>query len=216
MGNDKIGLDGGKATTALQTSENAGANIVQALGAGMQAAVLGPLMGTWFGDDAKRLMEKLKDTLVGAGNEFEKIFSSVNETVTQNAQAFEQQHGTQVFNPVAHSLIKISPDVSGTQLDKGGFVGIEDSKVFETAIADMKKRFDDVDGYTKDMKRGLADSGFYGGDQQQALDQSTTAIVGNLKGLGDEIVEATKKALEETKQREEELAKQSAAAFGGK
>ena len=215
MGNDKIGLDGGKATTALQTTEGAAANIVQALGAGMQAAVLGPLMGVWYGDDAIRLLGKLKETLEGAGGEFEKIFQSINDTVTQNAQAFEQQHGAQVFNPVSHTPIQITADVAGALKDKGGFVGIEDSKVFETAINDMKRRFQEVDGYTKDAKRGLADSGFYGAGQQEALDQSTTKIVTNLNDMGTEIVEATKKVLEETKQREEELAKQSANKFGG-
>ena len=215
MADEKFGLDGGKATAALQTTETAGQNIMQALGAGMQAAVLGPLMGVWYGDDAIKLMGKLKDTLVDAGNQFETIWESINSTVTQNAQNFEQQHGTQVFNPVSHSPIKVEADVSATKGDKGGFIGIEDSSVFETAIAEMRKKFEETDGFANDAKRGLADSGFYGGDQQAALDQSTTKIVGNLKGMADEIVEATKKALEETKQREEELAKANAAAFGG-
>jgi DNA anti-recombination protein RmuC len=215
MGNGQIGLDGGKASSALSTTETNYDSIMEVLGTGFQTAVIGPLAGCWFGKDAKDLMGKLKEVIEGAGGEFEKIFSSINETVTQNAQAFEQQHGASVFSPVAHAVKKVVADVSSAKEDLGGFVGIKDPSQFEAAINAFKSNNQTVGTLVKGAKTALSDSGFYGEGQQEALDASTTKIEGNLAELLQEIVDATKDKLDEAKQAEQELAKKSAQAFGG-
>lgn len=215
MAEERIGLNGQEATAALNKIEGSYDEIMNEIIDSMQAKVINSISENWFGNDAIEFMrDKFKPTLDEAVKQIEKIFTSVNDTITQNAQNFEQSHNTNVFQKVAHKVRANTLSVDAMKPDLNSFVGIASSAAFLSSKAMMDSISGAIQSALSTAAAAAGQSGFYGGGQQEALQASMNSIKKSLTSLSDELAAATKEKLEQTKAREEEIAKQNASTFG--
>lgn len=214
MAEQQIGLNGQEATAALQKTENSYGKIMDELSDRMQDAVIKTISETWYGNDAIEFMrDKFKPAIDSAIKSVEDVFQSVNDTITQNASNFDNEHKTNVFQKVAHNIraSKINADLM--KADKNSFIGITDSATFEGAKNILTTISDSVLSALKEAVQAAQNSGFYGGGQQEALVNSMNKIKDTLSQLTDELTQATQEKVNQTKAREEEIAKANANTF---
>ncbi len=215
MAEERIGLNGQEATAALNKIEGSYENIMNEIIDSMQAKVVNTISETWYGNDAIEFMrDKFKPTIDEAVKQIEKIFASVNDTITQNAQNFDSEHRTSVFQKVAHNARANTLSTDAMKADLNSFVGISSSASFLGAQAMMSGISDAIMGALTAAAAAAGQSGFYGGGQQEALQGSMNSIKKSLSQLADELAAATKEKIEQTKAREEAIAKQNASTFG--
>lgn len=210
----KIGLDGRQATESLKKIEKSYDEIMDQIVDLMQTGVVDALSGVWFGNDAVEFMrEKLKPAAESAITSTERVFTSVNDTVTQAATNYDRSHNTNVFQKVAHNVKNGKLKTEGFKSDNNGFVGIADSSSFETARKKLTDISEAVNKKLDEAKLAAGNSGFHGGNQQEELVGSMQKIKDTLSNLISELNEASKTALTKAVERETELAKANAETF---
>ncbi len=215
MAEERIGLNGQEATAALNKIEGAYGQTMNQIIDSMQQKVINTISSTWFGNDAIEFMrDKFKPALDEAANQIEKIFQSVNDTITQNALNFDNEHSTSVFQKVAHNVKANTLSVDAMKSDLNSFVGITSSAEFEGAKNMMDGIAEAIQSALKEAAAAAGNSGFYGGGQQEALVGSMNSIKKSLSSLSEELSAATKQKLEQTKAREAEIAAANASTFG--
>ena len=215
MAEERIGLNGQEATAALNKIERSYEKTMNEIIDNMQSRVINIISGTWFGNDAIEFMrDKFKPALDEAAKQIENIFQSVNDTITQNALNFDNEHRTSVFQKVAHNIKANTLSVDAMKGDLNSFVGITSSAEFENAKSMMDGIAGAIQSALAEAAAAAGTSGFYGGGQQEALMGSMNSIKKSLSTLSEELSAATKQKLEQTKAREAEIAAANASTFG--
>lgn len=211
----KIGLNGQEATAALKKAENSYDKIMAEMVNRMQSGVIDQITNSWYGNDAVQFMNKVfKEAISGTNAQIEGVFNSINATVTQNAENFDREHETQVFQRVPHNTVSDTTTCEGTKPDLNSFVGISDPSLFESAKHNFAMITDAVMQALQDAVAAAQNSGFYGGNQQEALVNSMQQIKNNLSNLTNELNAATAKKLQEAHEREQAIAAANASTFG--
>jgi hypothetical protein len=215
MAEERIGLNGQEATAALTKIEWAYDKTMAEIIDAMQARVIGIISGTWFGNDAIEFMrDKFKPAIDEAIKQIETIFQSINDTITQNAQNYDAEHRTSVFQKVLHKVKANTLSIDAMRADLNSFIGITNSSEFESAKVMIDGISDAIQDALQEAVAAAGNSGFYGGGQQDALVSSMQKIKSSLSTLSEELAIATKEKLAQTKAREAEIAAANASTFG--
>ncbi|MBQ4030611.1 MAG: hypothetical protein II625_02540 [Bacilli bacterium] len=206
-------LDGSLATTALKGIEEVYSGIIGELNK-IQSEAIDKITAGWKGQDCVDFISKNVIPAVNSvSDEIQKIFQSVNDTITQNAQNYERKFlkGQTVFNRVAHNMKKVTvncpPPFTGT------IIGITDEAKLELAKNYLKRMQQQLLDLLNRAKKYAANSGFYGGGQQQKIDSSMKSIATSISNLVNEFGNAVSKVATTAVTDAEELAKKNAGTF---
>lgn len=215
MAEQRIGLNGQEATAALNKIEGSYDKTMTEIIDRMQQTVINTISSTWYGNDAIEFMrDKFKPAIDEAAKQIENIFQSVNDTITQNALNFDNEHRTSVFQKVAHNPKANTLTVDAMRSDLNSFVGITNANEFESAKNMINSIAEGIQAALQEAAAAAGNSGFYGGGQQEALVGSMNKIKKSLSDLADELSVATKEKVQQTRAREEEIAAANASTFG--
>ena len=206
-------LDGAEARNSLVKIEDEYASIMRELNA-IQGTAITSLTEGWKGQDCTDFINKnLIPAVKEAGNEIQKVFQSVNDTVTQNAQNYERKYlkGQKVFSPVAHTMQKIA--LTAVAPFAGTIVGVTKPDSVKRAQKEMDTMKKKIEELLERAKQAASKSGFYGGGQQEKFNQSMKKIKQSLGDLAGGIAKATGVKATNTVDEAAELAKKNASTF---
>ena len=210
---NQVGLDGRMATKALGEIEKTYTEVYIAHGK-IQDSFIRQIGRTWFGNDAVDLVvKKAVPAILQIYDEVERVYQSVNDTITQNAKNFEAKHETNVFTPVPHSRKNITYDCSLVRSDDRGFIGLKNTEGLKLAISGIRHYTLTMDYQLNVAKAAAAKSGFFGEGQQEKLDASMKKIQNNVKEIGESLNNALKDKLSEVETDERRIAKTNADTF---
>lgn len=213
MAESQIGLNGREASAALTKIEGAYGGLINGFN-NLQSGVIEKLGNSWYGQDAVQFVNgKFIPAIKSATDEIQKVFQSINDTITQNAKNYEAKHQVSVFSPVKHDMRTVTLDGGPVKSDDGGFIGIKSVSVLKDGITGAQKLVNETINKLSEAKSAAARSGFYGEGQQAKLDASMSKIKSSLEELSRELQKATKAKIEAVESEEKALAKQNASTF---
>jgi len=203
-----IGLNGAEASSALSSIEEQYNGIMQEINA-LQSSALEKIKASWIGEDATDFANnKFIPAIKDAGNEIQKVFQSVNDTITQNAQNYERKHNVNVFKKVSH----IPRPVNLTPIPRptGDFIGIKDISGLTETTTGLRKMASKIGELLARAKQAAGRSGFYGENQQEKLTASMGKIKQSLEDLAKQLEDAVKKKMQAVEEEEKSIAQQNA------
>lgn len=210
---NQVGLNGQEASKSLGKIEETYREIIGNFN-NLQEGVVDKIGSSWYGQDAVEFTrDKFKPAIESIGKEVQKVFQSVNDTITQNAKNFEAKHHTGVFSPVPHVQQNISINVSVVRESKNGFIGLDniqtlmDSRQYWLQMLQRQQRL------LEQLQNAAASSGFYGESQQERLNASIQKINSSIDEVTVELKNATQKIIDETEAEEKRIAQQNANTF---
>ena len=206
-------LDGAEATASLTKVEDEYSKLMDELNKDVKEAIT-KIQEGWKGEDA---VEFINQNLIPAtkdvANEIQKVFQSVNDTVTQNAQNYEARYlkGQKVFRKVVHHPLRFLIDPVGAFV--GTIIGITSEAAIEEAKRTMERLIRQCEDILARAKAAAAKSGFYGGDQQQKYTQSMGKISKSIGNVASELSKATSKVAKAAVEDANSIAKANVQAF---
>ena len=206
-------LDGAEATTALTSIESEYASIMRELNQ-IQNGAIESLQAGWKGQDCVDFInQNLIPAVKEAGNEIQKVFQSINDTVTQNAKNFERKYlkGQTVFKPVTHVMQKIA--LTAVAPFTGTIVGVVDAVRVAQAQKEMDKMQKQIEELLERARKAAQKSGFYGAGQQEKFNESMSKIKKSIGDLSGSIAKATGVKATNTVDEANELGKSNASTF---
>ncbi len=206
-------LDGAVATRSLQKVENEYGSLMDELQKRVQEAIK-QIQDGWKGQDCVEFINKnLIPAVKESANEVQKVFQSINDTVTQNARNYEKRFlkGAKVFQAVAHHPLRFLINPVGAFT--GTVIGITNEAAIESAKAAMDTLQKQTEMILEKAKKAAADSGFYGGNQQQKYTASMGKIKNSIAGVAKELGTATKKVAKVAVDDSRNIAKANEQAF---
>jgi len=209
----ELSLHPEEATAALTTIEEEYKGIMRELDK-IQSTTIASLQAGWKGQDCNDFInQKLIPAVKDAGNEIQKVFQSINDTVTQNAHNYEVKYlkGQSIFRKVAHNMLKVN--LALVSPFAGGVIGITDTAKVIQAQTEMNKMNKQIEELLERARKAASKSGFYGGGQQEKFNASMTKIKQSIGNLAGEIAKATGTKAQNTVSEAEELAKKNASTF---
>ena len=213
MNGNQVGLNGQEASRSLNEIEKSYRQIVKNFNS-IQGGIVNKIGTCWYGRDAIEFTrDKFKPAVESIGQEVQRVFQSVNDTITQNAKNFEAKHHTGVFSPVTHVPENISIDASVVLENHNGFIGLENIKQLEESRQYWLQMLREQEMLLDNMKNAAARSGFYGESQQEKLNQSIHKIKTSIDEVTKELQSATQNKIEETEAEERSIAQKNASTF---
>lgn len=209
----ELSLHPEEATAALTTIEEEYKGIMRELD-NIQSTAIESLQAGWKGQDCNDFINlKLIPAVKEAGNEIQKVFQSINDTVTQNAHNYEAKYlnGQSIFRKVAHNMLKVN--LATVSPFAGTVIGIKDTAKVIQAQTEMNKMNKQIEELLERARKAATKSGFYGGGQQEKFNASMTKIKQSIGDLAGEIAKATGVKAQNTISEAEELAKKNASTF---
>ena len=213
MAESKIGLNGQEASRCLAGIEESYGGLINGFN-NLQEGVINKLGNSWYGQDAVQFVNtKFIPAIKSATDEIQKVFKSINDTITQNAKNYEAKHQVNVFSPVAHVMRSVTLNAGTVKPDDGGFIGIKSVSVLKEGINGAQKLVNETIAKLSEAKSAAARSGFYGEGQQARLDASMAKIKANLEDLSRELKKATEAKIQDVETTEKQIAQKNASTF---
>ncbi len=210
---NQVGLDGRMATKALGEIEKTYREVYTAH-TRIQDQFIQVIGQGWFGNDAVDFVsKKAGPAILQIYDEIERVYQSVNDTITQNAKNFESKHQTNVFTPIPHSRQNVTYDYSVVKADDAGFIGIKSASALQYALMGISHYRHAMDYQLNVAKAAAAKSGFFGEGQQEKLDASMTKIQNSITDISESLNKALTDKIKETEAEERRIAKSNANTF---
>lgn len=213
MNGSKVGLDGRQATKALNSIEKT-YNEVYLAHKRIQDQFIIEIGRSWYGQDAVDFVaKKAGPAILEIYEEIERVYQSVNDTITQNAINFENKHDTHVFVPVTHTKQNVTYDYNVVKPEDAGFIGIKSINGLKFALTGVIHYRKTMDYQLMLAQKSAKESGFYGENQQEKLNSSMEKIHHNVTNICESLSKTLAQKIEETEAEEKRIAQTNANSF---